>query len=104
MAWWVWVLLAAFMIVVLAVGGIYVFRRAVAALRIVSGVGAKVSDRLERMGEREDGSDSTASPSFVHPLRQTAERYSDAHAAVIERRRAARMRHAQAWRRWRGAL
>ncbi|WP_055427352.1 hypothetical protein [Bifidobacterium aesculapii] len=104
MPWWIWLLLVLFMIAVLAAGGTYAARRALAALHVVSHTGERISDRLERMTAPTDDVDETARPIFTEPLHVAAERYEQAHATVVRRRQETRDRHVRAWRRWRDAL
>ncbi|KFI97476.1 ABC transporter permease [Bifidobacterium stellenboschense] len=104
MPWWIWLLLALFMFAMIVIGGIYAFRRAMAALRVVSDTGEQVSDRLAAMGEPAEDSAEDDSPIFTQPLRVAAERYEHAHIEVVKRRQATRDRHVQAWKRWKDAL
>ena len=104
MPWWIWLLLVLFMVAVLVVGGIYAVRHALAALRVVSHTSGRISDRLERMTAPSDDVDEPARPVFTEPLHVAAERYEQAHVAVVRRRQETRDRHVRAWRRWRDAL
>lgn len=104
MPWWIWLLLALFMIAMLIIGGIYVFRRALAALSVISETGARIGDRLTRMSEPVDQENPDEAPIFTQPLKVAAERYEEAHVGVILRKEARRDRHVQAWRRWRHGI
>lgn len=104
MPWWIWLVLALFMLAMIVIGCIYVFRHGVAALRTVSRTGEQVSDRLAAMGEPVEIPSGDEKPIFTQPLRIAAERYGNAHAEVVKRRQATRNRHVRAWKRWKDAL
>jgi len=104
MPWWIWLLLVLFMLTMIVIGGVYVFKRGIAALRVISHTGEQVSDRLTAMGAPSDDSDIADTPIFTQPLQTAADRYEHAHAEVIKRRQATRNRHVQAWKRWKDAL
>lgn len=100
MPWWVWLVLALFMLGMLIAGCMYAAVHGMRALRNVSETGAQISERLGRMSEHDSTVQAPQRPIFTEPLRVAAERYSDAHVQVIERRQQRVDRHARTWRRW----
>lgn len=104
MPWWIWLLLVLFMIVMIAAGAVYAIRRAIAAMGVLSETGAKVGDRLARMGESAATEPDDDAPIFTQPLSIAAGRYEQAHVGVILRKEAKRRRHVEAWRRWRNGV
>ena len=52
------------------------------------------------MGEHDSTVQAPQRPIFTEPLRVAAERYSDAHVEVIERRQRREERHVRTWSRW----
>lgn len=104
MPWWIWLLLVLFMIVMIAIGGVYAVRRALAALGTISETGSRIGDRLARMGKPVAAQPDDDAPIFTKPLRTAADRYEQAHVDVILRKEAKRRRHVEAWRRWRNGV
>ncbi|NEG54702.1 YibE/F family protein [Bifidobacterium platyrrhinorum] len=104
MPWWIWLLLVLFMVAMLVIGGVYVFRRGLAALHVITDTGMQVGERLDRMGRPQTDDGPGPVPAFTRPLHETAERYERAQVEVIARRQAKRDRHVRAWRRWRNAF
>lgn len=100
MPWWVWLVLALFMLGMLIAGCMYAAVHGMRALRNVSETGAQISERLGRMSEHDSTVQAPQRPIFTEPLRVAEERYSDAHVQVIERRQQREDRHARTWRRW----
>lgn len=101
MPWWIWLLLALFMLAMLIAGIAYAILRAIAALRTLGDVGEKVSGPLSALGElHADGNEDAQTPSFAEPLRGPLERYIAAHAALLSRKARKEDRHADVWRRW----
>lgn len=101
MPWWIWLVLALLMLAVIAAGVAYAVRRAFAALDMVSPVLDRFGEAMDRMGADDaDGRPQDMAPAFTRPLRESADRYADAHARVVERHDAARRRHMAAWARW----
>ena len=86
MPWWIWLLLALFMLSMIVAGCIY--------------VGSRAGERFAAMGDTLPVEQANSAPFFTRPLQDAADRYVDAHAQVIERREAKRERHAAQWRRW----
>ncbi|NEG69125.1 hypothetical protein [Bifidobacterium choloepi] len=98
---WIWWILVAFLIVMLVIGVVYVVRHALGAMHKLSAVGGKVSDRVSQMGVDPDAvATAPEAPIFTQPLSVATERYSDAHAEIIEQRQARRERHMATWQRW----
>lgn len=104
MPWWVWLLLVLFMIVMIVAGGAYAIRRAIAALHVASETGARIGERIARMGEPAETEPDDDAPIFTQPLRTAADRYEQAHVGVILRKEARRRRHVEAWKRWRNGV
>lgn len=102
MPWWIWIVLVVFMLVMLIVGLAYVALRLWRGFQTVSGTGAALGERLAAFGQASapDARDDVP-PSFTQPLSVASERYSDAHAGVVRRRSAKRIRHIETWSRWR---
>ncbi len=100
MPWWVWLILALFMLGMLIAGCVYAAVHGMRALHDVSKTGAQISERLGRMGEHDSTVQALQRPIFTEPLRVAAERYSDAHVEVIERRQRREERHVRTWSRW----
>lgn len=100
MPWWVWLLLALFMLAMIVMGGIYVFVHGMRALRVIGDTGARVSRPIEAMSRVAIEPEPAEPPLFTQPLTVAAERYERAHVKVIERRNTIRERHAQAWASW----
>ena len=90
MPWWIWLLLALFMLAMVVSGVVYACLHGYRAFKDVAKLGERTAKRIEAMGK---------------PLPQNneneADRYADAHAGVIERHEAKRSRHAQQWAQWR---
>lgn len=101
MPWWIWVVLAAFMLVVLVAGLAYAALRLWHGFRKVSDTGARIGECLAAMGRPSEAAAVDEPPSFTQPLQAAADRYADAHADVVRRREARRARHVEAWARWR---
>ena len=93
MPWWIWLLLALFMVAMLVAGVVYAAVHGMRGLRIVGEVG-------EQIGDRNQEADRQSPPVFTEPLRAASERYPQAQAAVVARRQAKRERHARQWADW----
>lgn len=100
MPWWIWLLLALFMLAMIIIGvvyaGIHGYRAFKGSVKVVS----RAAQRFEEMGQplQEPAQDET--PFFIRPLQESADRYAQAHAEVIKRHEAKRACHAQQWARW----
>ncbi|MCI1673434.1 hypothetical protein [Bifidobacterium tibiigranuli] len=100
MPWWIWLLLALFMLAMLLIGAAYVVVHGLRAFHVVADMGSTVSDKLSAAGEGE-GPEPDEPPLFTQPLRHAQERYAEAHADVVRRRMRAHDRHADQWAQWR---
>ena len=100
MPWWIWLLLALFMVAMLVAGVVYAALHGMRGLRIVGEVGEQIGDRMAAMGEPDQEADRQSPPVFTAPLRAASERYTQAQAAVVARRQAKRERHARQWADW----
>lgn len=102
MPWWIWLLLALFMIAMIVAGVAYAIIHAMRGLRNVAPLGARFSELMNAMQDIGSADDDTTDtvPSFAEPLTVTADRYAEAHARVIERQAATRERHVRQWVEW----
>ncbi|MGN0109139.1 MAG: hypothetical protein ACI38B_03550 [Bifidobacterium sp.] len=99
MQWWVvWVVLVLALLVSLAAGLWYAFRRGLAALRLVSSLGDVIGNRFAETDEFDEPQPKPAS--FTVPLEQSIDKYSSAHAQVMRREARKHERHEAVWRRW----
>lgn len=96
---WVWILLVIFLLVMLVAGAVYAIRHALAALHVVNETGGRIADVFARL-EQEPTPKEVETPSFVLPLEVSADRYADAHSAVIRHQEETRSKHAAVWKRW----
>lgn len=100
MQWWVvWVVLVLALLVSTGVGVWYAVRRGLAALHMISSLGDAVGRRFAQADEAVDEPPSTQA-SFTVPLQQSVDRYSAAHARVMQREARKRERHEAIWHRW----
>ena len=93
MPWWVWLVLVLFMLVMIVSGIVYACLHGYHAFKDMAKLGECAAKRIDAKGK--------PLPFFTRPLQDAAERYTNAHAEVIERREANRNRHAQQWAQWR---
>ena len=91
MPWWIWLILALFMLAMIVAGLIYAALHGIRALKDMSDIGGQLGERVAAMGEP---------PLFTQPLSVAQNRYAEAHADVIRSKAAKRERHTQAWARW----
>ena len=89
MPWWIWLILALFMLAMIVAGLIYA---ALHGLR-----GGQLGERVAAMGEPGTSADTSEPPLFTQPLSVAQNRYAEAHADVIRSKAAKRERHTQAW-------
>lgn len=101
MPWWIWLVLAVFMLVMIVAGLAYAALHLWRGVRKVSSTGAAIGERLASFQDTAPESAGPEPPLFTQPLAVASERYSQAHAEVIRRRERRRDRHAEAWGRWR---
>lgn len=101
MPWWVWLALALFMLVMVVSGIVYACLHGYHAFKDVAKLGERAAKRIDAMGKPLPCQNENDTPFFTRPLQDAAERYTNAHTEVIERREAKRNRHAQQWAQWR---
>lgn len=100
MPWWIWLILALAMLAVLIAGIIYVIIHGLHALQSMQRAGEAVSERMALMSDTEGTRHPKERPIFTEPLEVAANRYTQAHTKVDERKRARRERYARIWSRW----
>lgn len=100
MPWWIWLILALFMLAMLVAGIVYAAVHALRASKVVGAVAADVSARIDEMNAPQDAGGAPRRAIFTEPLAVAADRYADAQVAVVERRERRHERHAAVWRRW----
>lgn len=100
MPWWIWLILALFMLAMLVVGVVYAAVHAVRASKVIGAVAADVNARIEEINAPQDEGSAPRRAIFTEPLAVAADRYTDAHVGVIERKERRRERHAAIWQRW----
>ncbi|PLS24730.1 hypothetical protein BLI708_09860 [Bifidobacterium imperatoris] len=100
MPWWIWLVLALFMLAMIIAGLVYAGVHGMHALRDVSEIGGRLGEKFAEMSDTDDDHRVMTPVSFTQPLSAAQDRYADAHAEVIKRKAAKRERHIQAWNRW----
>lgn len=100
MPWWIWLLLALFMLVMIIAGVAYAILHAVRGMKSIAPLGARISELVNAMQDASVDEKSVEPPVFTKPLVETSDRYAQAHARVIERQAAKRERHIQQWIEW----
>ncbi|NMM97953.1 hypothetical protein [Bifidobacterium olomucense] len=100
MPWWIWLILALFMLTMIIGGFVYAGIHGAHSLKDIAHTGERVGERISAMTESKSSDESHEVPLFVQPLIVAQERYSDAHAQVLRRKADKRNRHVQAWNRW----
>ena len=101
MPWWIWLLLALFMLAMVVSGVVYACLHGYRAFKDVAKLGERTAKRIRRWAKTIAPKQREEAPFFTRPLKDAADRYADAHAGVIERHEAKRSRHAQQWAQWR---
>ena len=97
MPWWIWLILALFMLAMIVAGLIYAALHGLRALKDMSDIGGQLGERVAAMGETGTSADTSEPP---QPLSVAQNRYAEAHADVIRSKAAKRERRTQAWARW----
>ena len=100
MPWWLWLLLALFMLTMIITGIAYAGIHGYRAFKDSAKVASRIAQRFDAMGQPLPEATQDESPFFTRPLQDAADRYAQAHAEVINRREARRARHAQQWTSW----
>lgn len=101
MPWWIWLLLALFMLAMVVSGVVYACLHGYRAFKDVAKLGERTANESRRWANHCPQNNENEAPFFTRPLKDAADRYADAHAGVIERHEAKRSRHAQQWAQWR---
>ena len=81
MPWWIWLILALFMLAMIVAGLIYAALHGIRALKDMSDIGGQLGERVAALSVAQN-------------------RYAEAHEDVIRSKAAKRERHTQAWDRW----
>ncbi|KAB7790751.1 hypothetical protein [Bifidobacterium leontopitheci] len=101
MPWWVWLLLALFMLAMIVIGIAYALLHGYRALKTLGDIGERVGRPLAALSEvSSGGSDEPEPPLFTQPLEVAASRYEATQAEKMRRSAAKRERHAQRWAAW----
>lgn len=96
MPWWIWLILALFMLAMIVAGLIYAALHGIRALKDMSDIGGQLGERVAAMGESGTSADTSEPPLFTQPLSVAQNRYAEA----LRSKAAKRERHTQAWARW----
>ena len=83
MPWWIWLILALFMLAMIVAGLIYAALHGIRALKDMSDIGGQLGERVAAMGESGTSADTSEPPLFTQPLSVAQNRYAEAHADVI---------------------
>ena len=83
MPWWIWLILALFMLAMIVAGLIYAALHGLRALKDMSDIGGQLGERVAAMGEPGTSADTSEPPLFTQPLSVAQKRYAEAHADVI---------------------
>ena len=100
MTWWMWLTLSLILVAAFVLGVAYLVVHAIRALRTVSATADAVGKPLSAMTADDEQSHPLEPPLFTQPLKRSMDRYSLAHARVLERAQARRNRHAEQWNQW----
>ena len=90
MPWWIWLILALFMLAMIVAGLIYAALHGLRALKDMSDIGGQLGERVAAMGEPGTSADTSEPPLFTQPLSVAQNRYAEAHADVIRSKAAKR--------------
>lgn len=99
MLWWIWLILALFMVAMIVIGCVYAFRHGVAAAKVVGATMAQAGECVSRMGEPVESAEPQA-PFFTQPLKVSLDRYEAAQVDVATRAGAKRECHGEVWKHW----
>lgn len=100
MPWWIWLILAIFMLIMIGAGIAYALIHGVRAMRSISDTGTQISALFARLDDPEQDEATLQRPIFTEPLSVAADQYTDAHAVVLERKAQRRRRYAAIWHQW----
>ena len=68
MPWWIWLILALFMLAMIVAGLIYAALHGLRALKDMSDIGGQLGERVAAMGEPGTSADTSEPPLFTQPL------------------------------------
>ena len=68
MPWWIWLILALFMLAMIVAGLIYAALHGIRALKDMSDIGGQLGERVAAMGESGTSADTSEPPLFTQPL------------------------------------
>lgn len=97
---WGWALLVVFMIMAIALGLFYAFRRLRHFGFMGASLGNAVSRRLDRMATAKAPKRASEPPLFTQPLDVAQQRYERTYAQRLKRREDAQSRHRETWLGW----
>lgn len=100
MPWWIWLILALFMLAMIVAGTVYVIVHAIRAGKTAMETGMAISDHMAALSENTTPQGDEHAVSFTVPLSEVAQRYEQAQTRRYERRADKRERHARIWARW----
>lgn len=102
MPWWIWLILALFMIGMIAAGCIYAGIHGLRALQDVGEITSRISEITSTLGNTEDVEENPedSKPLYTQPISVAQARYRNAHAEIVRRKEAKRDRHAVKWADW----
>ena len=78
MPWWIWLLLALFMLAMVVSGVVYACLHGYRAFKDVAKLGERTAKRIEAMGKPLPQNNENEAPFFTRPLKDAADRYADA--------------------------
>ena len=78
MPWWIWLILALFMLAMIVAGLIYAALHGIRALKDMSDIGGQLGERVAAMGESGTSADTSEPPLFTQPLSVAQNRYGPA--------------------------
>jgi hypothetical protein len=96
---WIWIVLVAFMLVVLALGGFYAFKCVMKLSKVVKEAGEEVAARMGDMKVEPEAGESHDSL-LAQPLWAAADHYSQAHVRIDEKHMRRHRNHVATWNRW----
>ena len=73
MPWWIWLILALFMLAMIVAGLIYAALHGIRALKDMSDIGGQIGERVAAMGESGTSADTSEPPLFTQPAQRGTE-------------------------------
>lgn len=99
MPWWIWLILAIFLVSMFLIGSVYAFIKLNKGLVVVSESADKISDIYDRF-DTLDNKTVDDKPLFTQPIAVAARRYEEAHKRVILRDERKKEIHKLVWQHW----